>query len=109
MIGDSRMYAIIETGGKQYKVQPGQVLDVEKLEADEGKITFDRVLMVADGESIKLGKPVVEKATVTGELLKVVKGKKVIAFKKRKRKDSFSTRGHRQSAARVRIDEIKVK
>ena len=67
------MYAIIETGGKQYKVQPGQILDVEKLEAEDRKVTFDRVLLVADGKKVKVGTPTVPKAKVTGELLDTVK------------------------------------
>ena len=103
------MYAIIETGGKQYKVQPGQIIEVEKLEASSGKITFDRVLLCGDEEKVKVGSPTVDKATVTGEVLGEVKGDKVVAFKKRRRKDSQSTRGHRQGYARVRIDEIAVK
>jgi len=103
------MYAIIETGGKQYKVQPGQVIEVEKLDAEPGKITFDRVLMCSDGETVKVGTPLVAKATVKGELLGDIKGPKVIAYKKRRRKDSDVKRGHRQIAARVRIDEIAVK
>ena len=100
------MYAIIETGGKQYKVQPGQVIEVEKLDAEPGKITFDRVLMCSDGENVKVGTPLVDKAAVKGELLSHVKGQKLVIYKKRRRKDSDVKRGHRQTIARVRIDEI---
>ena len=103
------MYAIIETGGKQYKVQPGQILDVERIEDEDGKITFDRVLLCADGDKVSVGTPAIADATVTAEMLGEIKGKKVIAFKKRRRKDSQTTRGHRQKYARVRIDEICVK
>ena len=103
------MYAIIETGGKQYKVQPGQVLEIERLETESGKVTFDRVLLCADGDKVSVGTPTVSKATVTGEILAEIKGKKKIAFKKRRRKDSMTTRGHRQTLAQVRIDEIKFK
>ena len=103
------MYAIIETGGKQYKVQPGQVIEVEKLEAKKGKVTFDRVLLCADGDDVQIGSPTVKKAKVKGELLEMTKGRKVIAFKKRRRKGSQTTRGHRQTIARVRIDEITLK
>jgi large subunit ribosomal protein L21 len=102
------MYAVIETGGKQYKVQPGQVIEVELLEVSEGTVTFDRVLLCSDGEEVKVGAPVVEQARVTGEVLAEVKSRKTIAFKKRRRKDSQTTRGHRQNLARVRIDEIAV-
>lgn len=103
------MYAIIETGGKQYKVQPGQVIEVETLDAEEGKVAFDRVLMYSDGDAVRIGSPVLAEAKVTGEVLGVVKAPKVVAFKKRRRKDSQRTRGHRQALARVRIDEIAVK
>ena len=99
------MYAIIETGGKQYKVEPGMILDVEKLEATEEKVTFDRVLLVADGKKLTIGTPTV-KATVTAQVIDEVKGEKVLAFKKKKRKDFKWTRGHRQNYTRVRIDEI---
>ena len=100
------MYAIIETGGKQYKVQPGQVIEVEALDAEPGAVTFDRVLLCSDGTTVSVGSPTVEKATVKGELLATVKGHKVIAFKKKRRKSSQTTRGHRQTLSRVRIDEI---
>ncbi len=103
------MYAIIETGGKQYKVQPGQIIEVETLDAAEGKVAFDRVLMYADGDAVRIGSPALAEAKVTGEVLGVMKGPKVVAFKKRRRKDSQRTRGHRQALARVRIDEITVK
>ena len=103
------MYVIIETGGKQYKVQPGQVIEVEKLDAAEGKVTFDRVLMCSDGKKVKVGTPAVAKASVKGELLGSARGPKVVAFKTRRRKDSRTKRGHRQTFARVRIDEIAVK
>ena len=103
------MYAIIETGGKQYKVQPGDVIEVEKLDAEPGEIKFDRVLMCSDGKKIKIGTPTVAKAFVKGELLGEARGAKVVAFKKRRRKDSRTKRGHRQTFARVRIDEIAVK
>ena len=102
------MYAVICTGGKQYKVQPGDIIEVEKLDVEEGKVTFDRVLLCADGKKVKVGSPTVPKAKVKGELLGLVKGRKVLAFKKRRRKDSQTTRGHRQNYARVRIDEIAV-
>lgn len=100
------MYAVIETGGKQYKVEPGQVIEIELLEAQGGKVTFDRVLLASDGKDIKVGAPTIPNATVKGELLGVEKSEKTLAFKKHKRKDWKWARGHRQSFARVRIDEI---
>ena len=103
------MYAIIETGGKQYRVQPGQTIDVEIVEATKGKVIFDRVLLCADGDDVRVGSPTVAKAKVKGELVEQVKAGKTQAFKKRRRKDSQSTRGHRQRLARVRIDEISFK
>ena len=103
------MYAIIETGGKQYKVQPGQTLEVEKLDVPEGKVTFDRILLCADGAQVTVGTPTVPGATVTARVLAQVKGDKVLAFKKRRRKDSQWTRGHRQIRAQITIDEIVVK
>ena len=101
------MYAIIETGGKQYKVQPGQVIEVELLESESDKVNFDRVLLCGDGETVKVGTPVVDKAVVKASVLAdEVKAKKVLAFKKHRRKDWKWVRGHRQRHARVRIDEI---
>ena len=103
------MYAIIETGGNQYKVQPGEVVKVEKLDASAGKVTFDRVLLCSDGKKVRVGTPTIDKAKVTGEVLGEAKDPKVVAFKKRRRKSSESTRGHRQTYANVRIDEITTK
>jgi len=100
------MYAIIETGGKQYKVAAGDVIDIETLDATEGKVTFDRVLLLADGKKVRVGAPVLPEATVSGEVLAILKAPKVVTFKKRRRKDSQTTRGHRQTLARVRIDAI---
>lgn len=102
------MYAIIESGGKQYKVQPGQIIAVEKLEADEGPVTFDHVLMCSDGETVTVGSPTVEKAAVTGEVLGTTRGDKVVAYKVRRRKDTHRKIGHRQTHTNVRIDEIKL-
>jgi large subunit ribosomal protein L21 len=101
------MYAIIETGGKQYRVEPGQIIEIEKPRgAEPGEVTFDRVLMCADGEDVKVGAPTVDGAAVEARLLGVGKGPKKVAFKKRRRKDSQTSRGHRQSYARVKIDKI---
>lgn len=100
------MKAIIETGGKQYTVEEGKTLFIEKLEADEGStVTFDKVLM-ADG---KVGMPYLDGATVTGEVVKQGKNKKVVVFKYTPKKNYHKTQGHRQPYTKVEIKSIKVK
>lgn len=103
------MYAIIKTGGKQYKVFPGEVIKVEKLEGEKGNsIDFNEVLFVKkDDESILIGKPVVEGATVTGKVLRQGKAKKILVFKKKRRKDFSKLYGHRQPFTEVLIEDIK--
>ncbi len=102
------MFAVIKTGGKQYKVAADDVLTVEKLDGDAGAaVTFDEVLMVVDGEAVTVGAPRVEGAQVRAELVEQTKGPKLISFKKRRRKHSSATRkGHRQKLTQVRIVEI---
>ena len=101
------MYAIIKTGGKQYRVQPGDVIDVELISAGEnGEVAFDQVLMMSDGDKIKLGEPVLAGCQVIGELLEESKGPKVIAFKYKRRKNNHRKVGHRQRYSRVKIKEI---
>ncbi|RLL55061.1 50S ribosomal protein L21 [Mariprofundus sp. EBB-1] len=101
------MYAVIKTGGKQYRVQEGDVLRVEKLDAENGKeVTFDDVLMVGEGSSMKTGGDVAS-ATVTGVITESGRGQKIVVFKKRRRKNYRLTQGHRQSFTSVRIDSIK--
>lgn len=100
------MYAIIKTGGKQLKVEVGQTIFVEKLDADEGdKVTFDEVVFVG-GDSVKVGKPFVEGATVEATVEKQGRGKKVTIFKYRRRKDSSSKKGHRQPYTKLVVDAI---
>jgi len=102
------MFAVIETGGKQYRVKPGDVIDVERDAAtDSEKITFDRVLMVGEESDVKVGSPTVEGASVSGELLGEVRGDKVLVFKFKRRKGYRRKTGHRQDLLRVRIDDIK--
>ncbi len=102
------MYAVIETGGKQYKVSEGDVIDIELLAAETGStVTFDKVLLVAKGEDVKVGNPVLPKAEVTGKVLAETRGPKLIVFHMRRRKDSRKKTGHRQDLLRVRIDKIK--
>jgi len=100
------MYAVIKTGGKQYRVQEGDVVRVEKLNADLGsEVTFDEVLMLGEGAEIKAGKDTA-KATVTGVITEAGRGQKVVIFKKRRRKNYRLTKGHRQSFTSVRIAKI---
>lgn len=101
------MYAVIVTGGKQYKVSEGQTLKVEKLEADEGAVVeFDKVLMVADGEDIKIGAPYVDGGKVNATVTEHGRGKKVTIIKFRRRKHSRSQQGHRQSFTELKITGI---
>jgi large subunit ribosomal protein L21 len=101
------MFAIIETGGKQYKVNEGDVIFVEKLEVAEGdKITFDRVLVVSDADGIKVGAPVVEGATVTANVVKNGKGKKVVVMTYKPKKNEKRKMGHRQPYTKVQIEKI---
>lgn len=103
------MYAIIETGGKQYRVQRGDVIDVE-LMATSGKkvrqVSFDRVLMVSGEGGTKLGAPTLADARVSGVVLDEVRGSKIRVFKMKRRKGYRRTRGHRQDLLRVRIQDI---
>lgn len=101
------MYAIIETGGKQYRVEKGDVIDVELLEADAGKkIEFKNVLFINNAGTVKIGTPHIAKSKVQGEFLEEVKGPKVVAFKYKQRKPFRRKVGHRQRYARVKITEI---
>lgn len=103
------MYAVIETGGKQYRVEPGDVIDVERgVDTGEkgGKVAFDRVLLVAGDDGVRMGQPLVEGATVQASLVGEVRGPKVRVFKMKRRKGYRRTAGHRQNFLRVRIDEI---
>ncbi len=103
------MYAVIKTGGKQYKVQEGDTLRVEKLEGVEGgEVEFNDVLMFSDGENVTLGQPAIEDALVKGHILEQGKGKKVLVFKFKRRKGYRNLRGHRQQYTAVKIDSIQV-
>ena len=101
------MYAVIKTGGKQYRVSAGDKLKIEKLEAEVGsEITFDQVLMVGDGADIKMGAPMLRGATVTATVLNQARGDKIKIFKMRRRKHYRKTQGHRQLYTEIRIDSI---
>lgn len=101
------MYAIIETGGKQYKVEQGDVIYVEKLDNEAGStVEFDKVLAVA-GETMTVGNPIVSGAKVSGTVLSQGKSKKVVVFKYKAKKNERKKQGHRQLYTKVQIDEIK--
>lgn len=101
------MYAIIETGGKQYRVENGDQIAVEKLGVEDGaKVVFDKVLVVGDGADIKVGAPYVDGATVEGNAIETGKGKKVIIFKYKAKKDYRKKQGHRQPYTMVKIESL---
>jgi large subunit ribosomal protein L21 len=103
------MYAIIESGGKQYRVEKGDVIDVELLESNTGpKVEFKHVLFLSTGSATKIGTPHILKSIVHGELLEEVKGPKVIAFKYKRRKPIRRKVGHRQRYSRVKITDINI-
>ena len=102
------MYAVIESGGKQHRVEEGEILRLEKLEVATGeKVNFDKVLMVGEGESVKIGAPYVAGSKVTAEVLKQGRGTKVKIIKFNRRKHSQKKQGHRQWFTEVKITGIK--
>lgn len=103
------MYAVIKTGGKQHLVSPGDVLSIEKVEGLKGEsFIFNEVLMVADGENIRLGTPVVEGAKVIGEIVAQKKGPKIVVFRMKRRKGYHKKTGHRQPLTSMKITEISI-
>ncbi len=102
------MYAIIQTGGKQYRVAPGDVLRVERLPGERGdEVNLDQVLLVtSDGGEVKVGTPLVANASVKGQIVRQGKAKKILVFKKKRRKGFKKTQGHRQLFTAVQIQEI---
>ncbi|RJQ20299.1 MAG: 50S ribosomal protein L21 [Nitrospiraceae bacterium] len=102
------MFAIIETGGKQYRVSEGDVLKIEKIAESDGTVTFDKVLMVSDDKGISAGAPFLSSAKVTAEIVGTGKSKKVLVFKMRPRKNYRKIRGHRQPYTEVKIKGIQV-
>jgi len=102
------MFAVIKTGGKQYRVQEGQVLKVEKLAVEEGKaVEFNEVLLVSNGDDIKVGAPFIEGVKVTVEVVSHGRGDKVKILKFRRRKHSMTRMGHRQWFTEVKVTAIK--
>ena len=103
------MYAVIETGGKQYRVEPGDVLDVERLEdveEEQTAVEFERVLLVGGDDGVRVGSPVVEGVRVKATFVEPTRGDKIVVFKKKRRKGYKRKRGHRQDLHRVRIEAI---
>ncbi len=102
------MHAVIKTGGKQYIVKPGDVIDIEKISGEPGEeVNFEEVLLVsADGEDVKVGSPVVESARVEGKIVKQKKGDKIVVFKFKRRKGYRKKAGHRQNLTSVEITSI---
>jgi large subunit ribosomal protein L21 len=101
------VYAIIESGGKQYRVEPGAVVALERIPGDVGsRVELDRVLLVSDGTTVKIGKPVLSGARVVSEIVAQTRGEKIDVFKFKRRKKYRRKTGHRQELTRVRIAEI---
>jgi large subunit ribosomal protein L21 len=101
------MYAILETGGKQYRASPGEILQVEHVKGDIGTVvTFGKVLFFSGDSGNKLGMPAVDNATVTGQILEQGRSRTITVFKKKRRKNYRRTKGHRQSFTKVRITDI---
>lgn len=104
------MYAVVTSGGKQYKVKEGETLKVEKIPGDVGSsIKFDRVLMISDDNAVSIGQPVLDDAMVEGHIVEQGKSKKIIVFKYKRRKRYRRKQGHRQQYTAVKIDSIKAK
>ncbi len=103
------MYAVIKTGGKQYKVSEGDLLKVEKIDGEKGsQVSFNEVLMVSKDGNIKVGRPFVEGAVVLGEIVDNVKGPKITIFKMKRRKGFRKKTGHRQTLTSLKIKEISI-
>ncbi|MBU2621001.1 MAG: 50S ribosomal protein L21 [Proteobacteria bacterium] len=102
------MYAIVNSGGKQYKVEQGETFRIEKIPGDVGAtVSFDKVLMFSDGETVKVGNPFVEKASVLASIVEQDKAKKILVFKFKRRKGYRRKNGHRQPYTAIKIDSIK--
>jgi large subunit ribosomal protein L21 len=101
------MYAIIRTGGKQFRAEPGKTLRIPSVQLEPGEsLTFDEVLLGADGDTVKVGAPVVSGAAVTAEVLRHGRGEKIIIFKHKRRKNYRRKQGHRQGFTEVRVSDI---
>lgn len=103
------MYAVIEVGGKQYKVEKDDIIDIERQEKEENQnLTLNKVLLVAEGDNILIGQPYVRGAKVIASVIKNLKARKVISYVYRRRKSSHRKKGHRQLLTRIRIKELAI-
>ena len=103
------MYAIMNTGGKQYKIQEGQILRIEKIDGDVGaEVAFENVLMFSDGENVTIGQPTLENVLVKAKIVEQDKSKKILVFKYKKRKRYRRKQGHRQPYTAVQIGKIEM-
>ena len=100
-------YAIVETSGTQLRIEPGRFYDVNRIAAEEGDtVTLDQVLLVNDGDSVEIGRPTIEGATVTATVARHMRGKKIIVYKMQPKKKTRKKRGHRQELTRITIESI---
>jgi len=101
------MYAVVSSGGKQYKVHEGEILRVEKISGNIGdKVSFDKILMYSDGENVRIGRPVLDDVAVRGQIVEHGKNKKIIVFKYKRRKRYRRKQGHRQQYTAIKIENI---
>jgi large subunit ribosomal protein L21 len=101
------MYAVVKTGGKEYRISPGDLIRVEKLEGKVGdQVTMKDILMVSHEDQVQVGNPLLGNAVVTGEIVQQVKGKKVLIYKMKRRKNYRRTKGHRQTYTYIRVNDI---
>jgi len=103
------MWAVLQTGNKQYLVNEGDIIEVERLKETEGKVSLDTVLMVVDGDQVEIGTPYVKNARIIGEVIEEAKGEKVLVYKYRRRKKYRKLRGHRQIHTSLKISSITAK
>lgn len=100
-------FAVVKTGGHQYKVSEGDIFEIEKVEVEDGKdVNFDGVLLVVDGEKVEIGKPNVEHAKVKAKVLSQEKADKIVVFKYKKRKNYRKKTGHRQKLTKIQVEKI---
>ncbi len=101
------MYAVVKTGGKEYRISQGDVIRVEKIEGEVGdQVTLKDILMVSQEGQVRLGNPLVTDAVITGEIVQQVRGKKVLIYKMKRRKNYRRTKGHRQTYTYIRVNDI---
>jgi large subunit ribosomal protein L21 len=101
------MYAVVASGGKQYKVEAGEILRIEKIDGEIGaQVAFDQILMLSDGENVQIGRPVLADAAVNGHIVEQGKAKKILVFKYKRRKRYRRKQGHRQHYTAIKIDSI---